>query len=263
MPVWDNQQETNWFSGILEAEGCASGNSITISNTDKSIIEVSKSYLNRIQIDYSLGERKLPSNKTLFTISINGRYSCQMLITHLDICNSFQCRREEFTEKLNLKTDEIRECQFGSSTTTRRETLTEKIVTPNLHWLIGIFEGEGSIGLYRVRNEDRFLPQIRFVNTNQLIIEKYFKTLHNNQLAWHVHERKPDVRSINYATNINVCGFLRCQRFLIKTQGLWRSSVYNYRANELLKFINSRLAVAQNSPTTPEQMQMYWNLYSR
>lgn len=248
MLVWDNQQETNWFTGILEAEGTAykrgnDGQMINIYNADESIIETCKNYLNRIAVKYSLIKRKLSSDKLFFTIGIYGRNNCWTLIKYLDIYNSFQCRKQEFIEKLEL----------GSSTTAREMTLT-----PSLHWLIGIFEGEGSIGLYQVKNEDRFQPQIRFVNTNQLIVEKYFKTLHNNQLAWHIHERK-----CGTATNVNICGFLRCQRFLIKTQGLWRSSVYNYRANELLKFINSRLAVAQNSPTTPEQMQIYWNLYHR
>lgn len=160
MSIWDNQQETSWFIGVLEAEGdcinthLTSGQMIRVSNTDTDIIETCCSFLKKRNITFGLYQRTLKERcKQLVTISVCGKDNCYSLFKYLG--NGFQCRQQEFQAKL-----------FGSSTTTRDVSLTS-----DLHWLTGVFEGEGcfSLDLSRIT----YAPRIRFVNTNELIIKKY------------------------------------------------------------------------------------------
>jgi hypothetical protein len=247
MLVWDNQQETSWFTGILEAEGSCvnthgtSGQQIQITNTDLDILNHCKIFLDKKVISYGLYDYKPKNGKILTQISVCGKNNCYSLLKWIDYY--FQCRKEEFYEKL----------QLGSSTTTRDATLTS-----DLHWLVGMFEGEGCLTLDQERNT--YAPKVRFVNTNKLIIEKYIKTLRDNGLSWYIYNRK----SAKYkdSTEISMTGLLRCKRFLTKLEGLWRSEKYAQRASKLLRFFDLRLSAPKGSPYTQEQKQIYLDLKS-
>lgn len=244
MLVWDNQQETSWFVGILEAEGSCvlthetSGHQIQMSNIDTKILENYVSFLQKKAITYGTYQK---SGKKLVQISVCGKNNCSNLLRLIDNC--FQCRKQEFYQKL----------QLGSSTTTCDATLTS-----DLHWLVGMFEGEGCLTLDQERNT--YAPKVRFVNTNRTIIEKYIKTLQDNGLSWYVYERQ----SAKYKNSIEISmtGVLRCKRFLNKINGLWRSERYSQRAEKLLRFLDLRLNVPKGSPYTQEQKQIYLDLKS-
>lgn len=243
MPVWDNQQETSWFIGILEAEGCcgnthrSSEQQIRIANTDSKILGSCMSFLNKRGVTYGLHTRE--DKKPLTTISVCGKNNCYTLLKLLD--PDFQCRKQEFYDKL----------QLGSSTTT-----CDGILTSDLQWLIGVFEGEGCFTLDENRNT--YQPKIRFVNTNKLIIEKFTKTLHENSLSWYIYSRESE--RYKTAVEVSITGMLRCKRFLAKTVGLWRSDIYNQRAKKLEKFLDLRLTVKKGDPYTQEQIQIYLDL---
>lgn len=158
MLVWDNQQAINWFVGILEGEGHFhkyNENSIyvEISNTDIDIIQACKFFLKSKSILFSVREQSHKRNKKMYRIYVRN-VDCHNLYNVIE--QSLQGRREEFQQIL-------------SASTTLRE------ITVSLDWLIGIFEGEGSICLTKSRG--LITPLLDIVNTNPLILKRVVQTL--------------------------------------------------------------------------------------
>lgn len=232
--MWDYQQATSWLSGILEAEGTCGGTGnrrvIRLANTDLDVINACSFYFKQHGILYRVYEKPASTNrKRLVSLAIHGQDS-EALMRLLG--ESFQCRREEFQRKL------------GASTTTS----STPIITPDKHWLAGIFEGEGCFVLRE--SFSSYSPAIRFVNTNERILEKYALTLKQFGVPWYVSKR------VN-STEITIGGMLRSRKFLREFGKLWRSSRYAKRAEKLSEYIESRLLVPKGSPYSENEIQIY------
>ena len=159
--MMDNQQQTSWFCGFMEAEGSFQksthgGSTIEISNTDLQAIELCEDYLKRNYILFNRKTYKRSTRlKTEYLIVIQSRTECSNLINTLG--TSFQARKLECFNKL------------GCSTTTRDVTLT-----PDLYWLVGQFEGDGCFSLEKQQKPgtDYYKPIVKLHSTHEKIIEK-------------------------------------------------------------------------------------------
>ena len=228
---------TSWLTGILEAEGTSGLRRISIANTDLDILKEVQKFLTKRGIIHGLYERSTSgSRKKLTTVQICG--DRDSLIRTLG--DSFQCRKLEFLEKLG-----------GSSTTARDIPLT-----PDLHWLGGIFEGEGCIGLRNDRN--CYTPDIRVVNTNERIVDKIVLTLRHHKLSWYVNRQTQGQYKLTYT--IRIGGLLRSRRFLTTCEQIWRSKKFQDRTGKLLEFINSRMSVIKGTPYSNQEEQVYRDL---
>lgn len=244
MLAWDNQQETSWFIGILEGEGSCrrdNGNrcNINIVNTNICIIKNCVDFLNRKTIFHTVDSNQPKNKKKIYRININEVNNCYTLIKFLG--SSFQCRHQEFIDKLRL----------GSSTTTR-----DASITSDLYWLVGIFEAEGSLGL-NIGYNQYYSPTIGIKNTNVKIIEKIVLTLKQLGLSWNINSEKHDNPQHKEIFHVRIRGMKRCQRFLSKMRNLWRSDYYNNRAELIEEFITARFLMQQKEPYSKRQHEIF------
>lgn len=249
MLVWDNQQETSWFVGILEGEGSCCKDikgrcRINVTNTYKDIIDLCVRFLQNNSIHYSITEQqpRIARYRKIYNIVVQGINECNILIKTIQ--DKFQCRYQDFINKLDL----------GSSTTTREITLTS-----DLYWLIGIFEAEGSFGLTR-DHEKHLYPEISIKNINKRIIGKIALTLYSLGLSYHINGYKSDNPMHSEIFTIKIRGMSRCHGFFRKMKDLWRSFHYANRANLILEFLDSRFSKHQKESYSDREHQIYETL---
>lgn len=242
--MMDNQQQTSWFCGLLEAEGCFQksthgGSTIEISNTDLQIVELCEDYLRR---NFILVSRKTYKQrlKTEYLLVIQSRTECMNMINTLG--ERFQARKIECLDKL------------GCSTTTRDVTLT-----PDLHWLVGQLEGDGSIALGKMTRPQKYYykPVVQLESTHENIIEKAKITLFSLGLPCFIHQGHSGNPKHRPYQRIVISGFKRVQRVLDKLGPLFLSDKYSSRAKLLKQFCDS--ALSGNTDET-KQNQAYWDL---
>ncbi len=244
MAVWDNQQEISWFTGILEAEGCAHRDAgqrrkISVTNTDIEIIDHCLAFLNTRSFAPTMTEQiiKGRGHKKVYNINVSGANECYTLIKKLG--HVFQCRRQEFLYKLEL----------SSSTTTRDTTLIA-----DDHWLIGFFEGEGWIGIEKSAI-GRFTPVIGLKNTKKCLIAKYVTTLKSLGCSWTTDLEVSSDPARKDLTRIRIRKLSCCLHFLRKVRRLFRSSYYNRRAELLFQFCESRVVKSNRTPYLEIEIQ--------
>jgi len=241
MLVWDNQQATSWFIGILEAEGHFNKRDkcIVITNTDSDIINECVRYLNSLLLFPMESQEKLSSGKISYIIRIP---TTETKLLYYHIINKMECRTQEYQRIM------------GASETIRTPTI-------DLHWLIGHWEGEGCLSLsrqQRIKNI-HYLPESKTVNTNHNMISKVRKTLNSLNIPYYIKDydgvfpRKPYQR-------LTCTGMKRCNYFLEATKDLWRSSRNIKRSKLLSDFIDSRLSKSQCEPYTELEHDIYYQL---
>lgn len=249
MSVWDNQQAMmSWFVGILEGEGCAfrgkNRSVIQITNTDIEIIDKCVSFLNSKTIFNSITAtaKKNPKHKKVYNIRVLQTNNCYTLIKTLG--DSFQCRYEEFLTKLELR----------ASTTTRDITLTS-----DFHWLVGLFEAEGSIGL-EYDNKGYYNPALSVKSIRENIIEKFAITLKSLGCSWYTESHTSENPNHSKIYVLRMRGLKRCARFLYIVKDLFQSQYYFRRANLLHEFCSGRLLKSCSEPYTQRDSEIYHQL---
>jgi hypothetical protein len=230
MLIWDNQQATNYFIGILEGEGNfidrSSGyKAVEIQNNDLDIIDACEYFLKLNAILYNVYPVKA-GRKTGYRIIIS-KQDCINLYTRIN--SQLECRLQEYQRIL------------GASE-------TERDLTVNRDWLVAIYEAEGSFILSE-NYRGNITPKIELDNTNEKIINKIVKTLYSLQCSWYV---KDYDRGKKPFTKITIQGIKRCKRFLtiINT---WRSNKINQKCKLILDYCNIRLSKTANSPYDQEE----------
>lgn len=225
--VWDNQQATNWFVGILEGEGSFYRRSLTnkrviISNNDLDVINFCEKFLSHNNILFNT-----------YKVKAGTKIGYKVTVTNVDCRNlyniilpSLQCRLNEY------------QLILGAS-----ETVCDLSV--NLYWLIGIFEAEGSFCISE-NHRGHLTPKIELDNTNSRIIDKIVKTLYANNLSWYIKNYLPEKRKAY--TKITIQGVKRCIRFLILTENLWQTKKNLLRSKLMLDYCRNRLQKSINAP---------------
>lgn len=237
--VWDNQQATSWFCGILEGEGSfhirKSGSvRIQLHNNDKDIIDECEKFL--LSLNLIVGVYPVKAGKKIgYKICIPDLESKSL---YPRIYQQMECRRNEYQRML------------GASETTCDPTV-------DLYWLIGMFEAEGCFFISQ-NHRGHFTPRIELDNTNRTIIKKIVATLSVHNCAWHCKDYVPTIKQ-EY-TKLSIPGMLRVRRFLSETKGLWRSSRNIKRTNLMLEYINSRLETPNNTPYNNREKQIYYEI---
>ena len=86
-------------------------------------------------------------------------------------------------------------------------------------WVAGLFDGEGTIGIYIHKRKDRENPRvtkhITIENTNSLVIEEYKKFLRENNIKFYycyLPSRKNRISSPIYS--VNVSSYRMCEKLL-------------------------------------------------
>lgn len=236
-----NPQVTrSWFVGILEGEGCFKNKRVTITNTNKDIIDACERYLTDNYIYFTTSRVKYKNYKEWWVIYINfGRKNdifnyCKQLYKLIQ--PSLECRRDEFEQLL------------GTSETTCEPS-------EDLEWLAGIFEAEGSFSLILdYRNQASFTIEI--ANSNQKIIDKVIRIYRKYYISYHVSERAGKKSHHKHMTHIRIRGLLRCERFLRLMKGQWIAQ-RNIKRTELMKeFIDTRFQMHLRDPLTSRQLQI-------
>lgn len=238
MLVWENEQATSWFVGILEGEGSfhvREGGSIRIQihNNDKDIIDYCVEFL-RTQMILSNVYIVKAGKKKGYKLCIS-RQDCINLYTRLG--HKLECRKTEYQRIM------------GAS-----ETTCVTSVSVDLHWLIGIWEAEGCFLFIKDCNE-KIIPKIELDNTNSKIIDKIISTFKFLGLAFYAGNYVPDKKKPY--TKISIAGVLRCKKFLEKTRNLWRSDRNYQRSEAILNFINSRLSKEQKETYSEQEVQWF------
>lgn len=112
MSVWDNQQVTSWFVGILEGEGNFRLNKgkykeVSIPNTDRDIISTCQKFLVENKICFNTYEdaKKTSGGKTIWKIYIRGS-DCGALYKLLQ--DKLECRNGNFQQIMDAS-ETIRE----------------------------------------------------------------------------------------------------------------------------------------------------------
>jgi hypothetical protein len=228
MLVQDNQQVTeNWFVGILEGEGCDKGNEITITNTNRNIINECENFLRRNFILFHTIESKHKQYKRWWTIHIS---------------------KDEFNKLYTIINPHL-QCQFfGTSETTREFSV-------DLNWLAGIYEAEGDFSL-ELDNQDRAQFDIDLTNSNDKIIQKIILAFRNKRVPYYITNYIKKKNNYKLHTRIRIRGLLRCQKFIELMRNKWVSPE-NIKKTELMKeFIDSRLKMELREPLTQRQLQI-------
>ncbi len=240
----DNQQATSWFTGILEGEGSFSldshnGCRVRISNTETDIIEKCSKFLTNRAILHNISSSQRGNKKREYEICVAGPTDCKNLYLHID--SHFDCRRRELEQIL------------GASETTRDDS-------SDLWWLIGFLEAEGSFHISRRmsrNNEPNYSPEITVSNTRFLLIGKTVKTLYFHGMSWHISHHRPDNKNHSECKTVTIRGYMRVQRFLRVTSGMWQSSRIEKKASLVLEFCNSRLSMNIKEPYTARQHEIF------
>lgn len=226
MTVWDNQQATSWFVGILEGEGSfhsrnSNGTRVMLHNNDKDVIQGCEDFLKRKNILFKV-----------YNVKAGKKYGYKLCISGVDCNNLYycilpelQCRRNEFQKLL------------GASE-------TERDLSVDLHWLIGIWEAEGSF-IVSKNFRGYLTPKIELDNTNTKIIQKIVITLKELGLSWYSKDYVPDKRKAY--TKISIQGVKRCLRFTQNTKDLWRCNKNIKRSTIMLNYCLYRLSKPVNS----------------
>lgn len=244
MLVWDNQQVTsNWFAGMLEGEGsfrntAKSNIEVRLCNTDIDLIEACERYLKQHHIYYIISEDNRATRKVLYTLRIAKSREIlhnypQLLYNLLD--SKLQCRHKEYQRIL------------GTSE-------TERDLSADFDWMIGVFEAEGSFSLIQ-NNRERMALKIDISNTNYKILEKFAITLKHLGCSWYVENKSRELHWQD-AKAICICGMKRCLRFLNATNNKWQSKRNLQRSSLMLEFIHSRLPKNQKEPYTERELQI-------
>lgn len=226
MTVWDNQQAISWFVGILEGEGSFYRRSdtnirVVIPNNDVDVISNCESFLRRNSILFDTYTVKA-GTKTGYKITVTD-VDCVNLYTR--ILHKLQCRLQEYQQILRAS-----------------ETTCDTSI--DLHWLIGIWEAEGSFIISR-NHKGYLTPKIEIDNTNPKIIWKVVNTLHYLGLSWYSKDYTPEAKKP--FTKITIQGVKRCLRFTQKTTDLWRCQRNVKRSKVITEYCNHRLSKPVNS----------------
>ena len=234
MALFDNQQEISWFVGILDGEGSFDHRAgfINITNTDLDIIDKCYTILKNNGIDSKVYND---------SIRIGRKPASRIYVPRLD-WHKF-CRL--FGDKLECRLVFLQ--PESSSETTRTPTV-------DLHWLMGIWEAEGTLSLCS-NHKDQYTPRIKLANTNEKIISKIRVTLNSLGAAYYCKDFR--VGSKKPYTDIGIHGAKRAIRFLNIAKGLWRSSRNIKRSELLIKYINSRFSKPQNVSYSDEERNIY------
>lgn len=225
MTVWDNQQATSWFVGILEGEGSfykrsETNKRILIPNNDLDVIKTCEKFLADNLILYKTYQVKA-GTKIGYKITITD-VDCKNLYTR--ILQDLQCRLDEFQRIL------------GASE-------TECNISANLHWLVGIFEAEGSFCISE-NHRGYLTPKIEIDNTNEKIVGKVIETIKSLSLSWYVKKYFPEGRKP--FTKVSIQGTKRCLRFLQQVSD-WRTTKNVQRSKVMVDYCTQRLQKPINS----------------
>jgi hypothetical protein len=232
MQVWDNQQATSWFVAILEGEGSFFERPrIQIPNNDVDIITECERFLRSNLVLFETYSVKA-GTKTGYKILIS-KHECYCLFKK--IIHRIECRHQEFQRIL------------GASE-------TERNLSDDFQWMIGIWEAEGSFFLSQ-NHRGNLTPRAELDNTNSRILQKLVVTLKSNQVSWYAKRYFPEER-LPY-TKILINGFHRLHRFLLLTRNQWRCKRNIQRTELLLKYIQLRLAKGQKSPYSNQEYEIY------
>lgn len=128
-----------------------------------------------------------------------------------------------------------------------RDNQQERPATYDMGWVIGIFEGEGSVSLATGRHQEQVIPRISIANMDQAIIERVVEVLNNHRVPCYVY-RKSD------CTRIVISGAKRVKSFL-EFVGPWVCGDKKLKCAVTLEWINSRL---EGSRTKPYNQYQWW-----
>lgn len=112
--------------------------------------------------------------------------------------------------------------------------------------LAAIVECDGSMGLTNLRGGASYMPQIGLYNTNESLLSEIRQSLADLGIAYYFMMRPPRGIGTKPAGQFDIQGMKRVKRFLDATRGYYVA--YADRAELLIRFIDQRLSVNQNTP---------------
>ena len=238
-----------WLGGFFDGEGFCSFSqgspSIGINNTNPLAISRCKSLFEKYNIYTGIHERSPKSKKIRWDISINRadeaikaseflmpfvygkRKQLELILEYSKTRKNAENFHRKMmylnqTNNILIKDDNVLWKKLGFVLEKNHQNIndeTSKIISldfKDIHYLCGIIDGEGTIGINKrenkYRNTDRYTPVISFVNTNKEIIEKCVSTIKNLNLPCHIQLRISDVRN-RARWDIQVSGIMRVDSF--------------------------------------------------
>ncbi len=131
----------------------------------------------------------------------------------------------------------------------------------DLHWLVGIIEGEGCFSLNVKQRYGKitkaYFPTVQITNTNMKMIIEIKRILSQIGLTYYFHACLP--KNGNPYYRIEIAGAKRVKRFLDLIFPLFRCRYQ--QAKLLLDYVNLRLHKSNHAPIGEEEHNLANNLY--
>lgn len=133
--------------------------------------------------------------------------------------------------------------------------------TNDIHWLIGIIEGEGCFNLSLKKKKGKsaraYHPRIQITNTNLTMIEECKRILSENGLSCYFYCNLPVNKKPYY--RLEVAGFKRVKRFYGVFLPFFRSR--KEQVVKLLEYVDLRLSKYPHAPISDEEHTIAKELY--
>ncbi len=133
-------------------------------------------------------------------------------------------------------------------------------------WLLGIIEGEGSLGLYWNQVRKQIYPVIHIINTDKVLIDEAIRILYRIGAGGHVlssTENKMPHWKRRY--DLHVVGIKRLAKLLPRLLEYWTiPTIKRHKANMILEFCLSRLSnpVPENGRYTNREHEIMNDFYA-
>ncbi len=131
-------------------------------------------------------------------------------------------------------------------------------------WLAGMFDGEGSFGLYannwiatKYGKQNSYTPRISVCNTSVVALERVVRILEENEIAFHVLWQRQNRRRPLW--RVNIVGIKRGLRFL--TLFLPYLTIKQEVASCVFAFCRSRLEGNREAVYSPDEAKLIARVY--
>ena len=123
----------------------------------------------------------------------------------------------------------------------------------DLAWLAGLWEGEGSICIFRNRRENgntKLSVTLTLVNTDPKLITESIRIMEDLDIRLHLFERKQNNPKWATAYQLTLRHFQQCKTFLEKLEPFLRGNKKQI-ALLTLRFLDSRIKAIEKNRNTP------------
>lgn len=226
----------DWLTGFVEGEGNFDAVRIKSKQHGKDYKGQCRIRIGNLELDLIQHCKRILASKmilsNIYTSTYTGRSSYELCIYGYQDCNMFyhltkdslQCRHNQLETILNL-------------------AVTERTITPNLNWLIGFLEAEGSFTIKTIHSERGIThhPIISVENTNLLTIIKIRRTLNELEIQYDLVDRSFDNEKWKSTQIVSIIGARKLIKFLRMTKDLWKGAKTIGKIELLTEYCESRI----------------------